>query len=48
VSFVEHLPADAVLSIEAPVNRLRQALSPTDRARRAVAGTRTVLAAARR
>jgi sugar phosphate isomerase/epimerase len=46
VSFVRHLPRDAVLSIEAPVNRLRSALSPMQRAARAVAGARGVLAAA--
>lgn len=44
VSFVERLPVEAVLSIEAPVNRLRGALSPRERARRAVAGTRRILA----
>jgi sugar phosphate isomerase/epimerase len=48
VSFVRHLPEDAVLSIEAPVNRLRGTLGPADRARRAVAGTRQILAAAGR
>jgi sugar phosphate isomerase/epimerase len=46
VSFVRHLPRDAVLSIEAPVNRLRPVLSPMQRAARAVAGARGVLAAA--
>jgi sugar phosphate isomerase/epimerase len=46
VSFIRHLPRDAVLSIEAPVNRLRSVLSPTQRAARAVAGAREVLAAA--
>lgn len=46
VSFVRHLPQDAVLSIEAPVNRLRVVLSPMQRAARAVAGARAVLAAA--
>jgi sugar phosphate isomerase/epimerase len=46
VSFVRHLPPDAVLSIEAPVNRLRSVLSPMQRAARAVAGARAVLAAA--
>jgi sugar phosphate isomerase/epimerase len=46
VSFVRHLPQDAVLSIEAPVNRLRSVLSPMQRAGRAVAGARGVLAAA--
>jgi sugar phosphate isomerase/epimerase len=46
VSFVRHLPQRAVLSIEAPVNRLRSALSPMQRAARAVAGARGVLAAA--
>jgi hypothetical protein len=40
------LPPDAVLSIEAPVNRLRSVLSPMQRAARAVAGARAVLAAA--
>jgi len=48
VSFVESLPVDAVLSIEAPVNRLREALSPRERAHRAVAGTRRILAASHR
>jgi sugar phosphate isomerase/epimerase len=46
VSFIRHLPQDAVLSIEAPVNRLRSALSPMQRAARAVAGARGVLTAA--
>ena len=46
LSFVRHLPRDAVLSIEAPVNRLRSVLTPMQRAARAVAGTRAVLAAA--
>ncbi len=46
VSFVRHLPRDAVLSIEAPVNRLRSVLTPMQRAARAVAGARGVLAAA--
>ena len=46
VSFIRHLPPDAVLSIEAPVNRLRSVLSPMQRAARAVAGARGVLAAA--
>lgn len=46
VSFVRHLPRDAVLSIEAPVNRLRSVMSPMQRAARAVAGARAVLAAA--
>lgn len=46
VSFVSHLPRNAVLSIEAPVNRLRSVLSPIQRAARAVAGARSVLAAA--
>jgi sugar phosphate isomerase/epimerase len=46
VSFVRHLPRDGVLSIEAPVNRLRSVLSPMQRAARAVAGARGVLAAA--
>jgi sugar phosphate isomerase/epimerase len=46
VSFVRQLPADAVLSIEAPVNRLRPSLTPMQRAARAVAGTRRILAAA--
>ena len=46
VSFVRHLPRNAVLSIEAPVNRLRSVLSPIQRAARAVAGARSVLAAA--
>jgi sugar phosphate isomerase/epimerase len=46
VGFVQHLPADAVLSIEAPVNRLRSSLTPIQRASRAVAGTRRILAAA--
>ncbi len=46
VSFVRHLPPDAVLSIEAPVNRLRRSLTPMQRAARAVAGTRRILAAA--
>jgi sugar phosphate isomerase/epimerase len=46
VSFVQHLPPDAVLSIEAPVNRLRPSLTPMQRAARAVAGTRRILAAA--
>lgn len=45
VSFVRHLPRDAVLSIEAPVNRLRSVLTPMQRAARAVAGARGVLAA---
>lgn len=46
VGFVQHLPPDAVLSIEAPVNRLRPSLTPMERASRAVAGARRVLAAA--
>lgn len=46
VGFVRQLPRDAVLSIEAPVNRLRPILTPMQRAARAVAGTRNVLAAA--
>jgi sugar phosphate isomerase/epimerase len=46
VGFVRHLPRDAVLSIEAPVNRLRSVLTPMQRAARAVAGARGVLAAA--
>jgi sugar phosphate isomerase/epimerase len=46
VGFVRHLPPDAVLSIEAPVNRLRSSLTPIQRATRAVAGTRRILAAA--
>jgi sugar phosphate isomerase/epimerase len=46
VGFVQHLPPDAVLSIEAPVNRLRPSLTPMQRASRAVAGARRVLAAA--
>jgi sugar phosphate isomerase/epimerase len=46
VGFVQHLPPDAVLSIEAPVNRLRASLTPTERATRAVEGTRRILAAA--
>lgn len=44
MSFVTHLPVDGVLSIEAPVNRLRGSLSPKERASRAVAGTRRILA----
>lgn len=47
-SFIEHLPSDAVLSIEAPVNRLRPSLTPRQRAARAVEGTRRVLASAAR
>jgi sugar phosphate isomerase/epimerase len=47
-SFIRHLPPDGVLSIEAPVNRLRPALSPADRASRAVAGTRRILTSAGR
>jgi sugar phosphate isomerase/epimerase len=47
-SFVDHLPAEAVLSIEAPTNRLRGSLAPGERARAAVAGTRQILAAAGR
>jgi sugar phosphate isomerase/epimerase len=46
VGFVQHLPPDAVLSIEAPVNRLRPSLTPMQRAARAVEGTRRVLATA--
>lgn len=46
VGFVRQLPRDAVLSIEAPVNRLRSVLTPMQRAARAVAGARGVLAAA--
>jgi sugar phosphate isomerase/epimerase len=46
LSFVRHLPADAILSIEAPVDRLRPSLSPRARAERAVAGTRRILAVA--
>jgi hypothetical protein len=46
VGFVQHLPPDVVLSIEAPVNRLRPSLTPMERATRAVEGTRRVLAAA--
>jgi sugar phosphate isomerase/epimerase len=46
VGFVRHLPPDAVLSIEAPVNRLRLSLTPMERATRAVEGTRRILAAA--
>jgi sugar phosphate isomerase/epimerase len=46
VDFVRNLPRDAVLSIEAPVNRLRPSLDPMQRAARAVDGTRRVLAAA--
>jgi sugar phosphate isomerase/epimerase len=46
IEFVRHLPPDAVLSIEAPVNRLRATLTPLQRATRAVLGTRRVLAAA--
>jgi sugar phosphate isomerase/epimerase len=46
VGFVQHLPPDAVLSIEAPVNRLRSSLTPMQRATRAVAGTRRILAEA--
>jgi sugar phosphate isomerase/epimerase len=45
VDFVRALPESAVLSIEAPVNRLRSSLTPLERARRAVAGTRKILAA---
>ena len=46
VGFVQHLPPDAVLSIEAPVNRLRPSLTPMQRATRAVEGTRRIPAAA--
>jgi sugar phosphate isomerase/epimerase len=46
VDFVQHLPPDAVLSIEAPVDRLRASLTPMQRAARALAGTRRILAAA--
>jgi sugar phosphate isomerase/epimerase len=48
VNFTKGLPAHVVLSIEAPVNRLRQSLDPRERARRAVAGARRILAAAHR
>jgi sugar phosphate isomerase/epimerase len=48
VDFVRALPRNAVLSIEAPVDRLRSSLTPIQRAQRAVAGTRKVLAAAGR
>jgi hypothetical protein len=46
LAITETTPADAVLSIEAPVNRLRPYLTPMRRAARAVEGTRRVLAAA--
>lgn len=46
--FVRRLPSDGVLSIEAPVNRLRQSLNARQLAERLVAGTRRVLAAAGR
>jgi sugar phosphate isomerase/epimerase len=48
VSFIQHLPTQAVISIEAPVNRLRGSLTPLQRAQRAVAGTRRLLSAAGR
>jgi sugar phosphate isomerase/epimerase len=48
VDFVRHLPPDAVISIEAPVNRLRGTMSPLQRAQRNVEGTRKILAAAGR
>jgi sugar phosphate isomerase/epimerase len=48
VSFIQHLPEKAVISIEAPVNRLRERLGPRERAKRAVEGTRSILVAAGR
>jgi sugar phosphate isomerase/epimerase len=48
VSFVQHLPESAVLAVEAPTDRLRGSLTPAQRASRAVAGTRRILAAAGR
>lgn len=48
LSFVQSLPADAVLAVEAPVNRMRGALGPLERAQRAVLGAREILQAARR
>jgi hypothetical protein len=46
--FVRHLPSDGVLSIEAPVNRLRNSLNARQLAERLVGGTRRILAAAGR
>jgi sugar phosphate isomerase/epimerase len=48
VAFVEQIPPDAVISIEAPVNRLRGTLSPWQRAERNVEGTYKILRAAGR
>jgi sugar phosphate isomerase/epimerase len=46
--FVLRLPSDCVLSIEAPVNRLRESLDARQFAERLIAGTRRLLAAAGR
>jgi sugar phosphate isomerase/epimerase len=48
VAFVQQLPPDAVISIEAPVNRLRGTMSAGERAKRNVEGTRKILRAAGR
>lgn len=47
-AFVAAVPADAILSVEVPLNRLRDAgVAPRERARLALAGARRVLAGAR-
>jgi len=48
IEFVQKLPTTAVVAVESPVNRMRGVLSPTERATRAVDGTRRILAAAGR